>query len=103
MVEETNTEQVENLALVPASTPPDPGHGLDRRIRPGQTALQTQPLLALNAVQMVDNLQARLRGIPVYCRHRAQANELLVVFEKTANAGDLSRSYLQRQFAAFEL
>ena len=70
---------------------PDGGHRIDLRIRPAHAALQPQPLVTLDRVQMVDHFEARLGRIPVDGRDRAQAHELLVSFRKPAQIDDRCR------------
>jgi hypothetical protein len=52
---------------------------------------------------MIDNLEARLRRIAIYCSNCAQTHELLVIFEVSADIYNLTRRYFDSQFAAIEL
>src|ERR1035437_6132815 len=103
MVEEADTEEVEHFALVPVGAAPDPGDGIDYGIHAREAALEAQPLITLDAVQVVDDFEARLGGVAVDGGDRADADEFLIVLEESANAGDFGRSDFQRQLAMFAL
>ena len=62
MIEEAHAEEVEHLALIPVGATPDSGDGIDRGVGARKAALQAQPLIAFDAVQVIDNLEARLGG-----------------------------------------
>ena len=59
--------------------------------------------LALDRMQMIDHLEARLGRIAVHRRDRAQPDEFPVVLQEAADAGNLGRRDLQRQLAAVVL
>src|ERR1035438_1281210 len=103
MVEEADAKEVEHFALVPVGAAPDSGDGIDYGIRTSEAALETQALVTLDAVQVIDDFETRFGGMAVHRGDRADADELLIVLEKSANAGDFGRSDLQRQLAMFAL
>src|SRR5260370_7982064 len=103
MIEEADAEEVEHFALIPVGATPDSGDGFNHRILARQAALQAQPLIAIDAVQVVDNFEARFGRIAIHRGNRAQADEFLIVLEKSADTADLARRNLHRKLAALEL
>src|ERR1035438_2013690 len=93
MVEETYAEEVEYFALVPVGAAPDAGDGIDYRIH-AEAALEAQPLIAFDRVQVVDDLESRFGREAVDRGDRTDADEFLIVLEEPANAGDFGRSDL---------
>src|ERR1035441_1388293 len=88
MVPEAHAEQIERFPLEPVRAAPHFRHGIDLRIAARQAALQAQPLIPVERVQMIHHLESRLRGIPVHAGDRTQAYKPLIVFQKPAHAHD---------------
>ena len=104
MIAEADAEQIEDFALVPVGAAPDAGDRIDLGIGARQRGTsRAGARLRSMRVQVVDDFEARLGGIPVDRGDRAQADELLVVLQEAADAGDFRRRDFERQFAEFEL
>src|ERR1035441_10650120 len=103
MVDEAYAEEAEDCSLVPVGAAPDSGDGINYRIHAPEAALEAQPLIAFDRVQVVDDFEARFGREAVDRGDRADADEFLIVLEESANTGDFGRSDLQRQLAMFAL
>src|ERR1039457_5001278 len=103
MVAEPHAKQVERFPFEPVRAAPDFGHGVDLRIAARQAALQAQPLVPVERVQMIHHFKARLRRIPVHAGNGAQADKPLIVFQESAHAHDLLGHDLDGQLAPVEL
>src|SRR5437899_10580885 len=97
MIEEAYAEEVEHLALIPIGAAPDSGDRFNCGVRAREAALQAQAFIAFDTVQVIDNFKAGFGGVAVYRGDRADADEFLIILEKSANARDFGWSDLQGQ------
>ena len=102
MIEEANPEEIEDFALVPVGAAPDTGDRFNRRLRAGQAALQPQTFVAFDGVKMIDQLKTRFSRLAIHGGDRAEADELLIVLQESADAGDLRGLNFQGEFAEAE-
>src|SRR5216683_4636876 len=63
---EVNAEQVKDLALVKIGGGPDRGNAVNGCIAAVESDDETQPLLQRHGKNVVSDLEARLRGVPVH-------------------------------------
>src|ERR1022692_2639711 len=103
MVPEPHAEQIECFPLELVRAAPHFRHGIDLRIAARQAALQAQPLVPVERVQMINDFEARLGRIQVHAGNCAQAHKTQVVLQKPANAHDFLARYFDSQLAPVEL
>src|ERR1022692_2467686 len=82
MVPEPHAEQIESFPLEPVRAAPHFRHGIDLRIAARQAALQAQPLVPVERVQMINDFEARLGRIQVHAGNCAQAHKTQGVLQK---------------------
>src|SRR5215471_18228534 len=103
MAQKFDTEQIEHFAFVPVRTAPHSCYRFDHRVFAAHTALEPYALIPFDRVQVVHHFKSWFRRIAVHRAHRAQADELLVVFQESADTCKLARRDLQRELAAIQL
>ena len=78
MVGETDSEQIEGLTLIPVGAAPHARNRFDLVVL-AEPALQADSLVLRYGMQEVDDLEARIGGIPVDGGDAAEAVELLLM------------------------
>ncbi len=104
MIAETNPEKIEHLALIPVGGPIYRASRFDLGIFAGHAALQSQPFLPGNRLQVVNDLESRLGRIPIDARYRTQAfrTSKIVVWMRRSASISFARLNLNRQLVELE-
>src|ERR1700730_837104 len=88
MVAKAYAEHVEYFTLIPVGRAPHAGHRFDLAIRVANPAFQPDPLVPVERVQIVSDLEARLGGSPIHRCDGAQSDKVLLAFKKSAHLDD---------------
>jgi hypothetical protein len=102
MIAKADAEQIEHFAFIPISRTPDGKDGIDFGSTAVELAFEAQAFIAVERMEMIDEVKAGLHRMPVCGGNGAETNELKLAFEQAADLDDLSRRDLEGLFAVTE-
>ena len=95
MIQKTNAEEIEDLALIPVGGAINGANRFNFRILAGKPGFQTHPLLRRDRLQMINHLKTRLSGISIHPGHRAEPLETKIRLRVTQRSHNIRRARLQ--------
>ena len=106
MVPEKDAEHVENFTFVPVGSAPDRIYRVDFGAISVEAAFDAQSHISFERMQVINDLKPRLGRMPIDRGDAAQADELFIALQITAQIDDLAglgdQSSLAQRFVCFQ-